>query len=348
MPVGHFTETNLCPSPPRSHYDAIALFDMDGTLTTNREVIKEETSQMLVDLSQYMTVGIVSGGRLDNLKNQLPIGLHPKVVQYIFAENGSVASRDDSVIGYHSIDDHVNAGAVQSLKMTVVEAIKEHAKDIDTCYQSIARKIRMGTIEDGGWLRREGWTFTENEVTTNTIDLWLDQRSGLWNLTLLGPPPNVSIRRLMSSWNEQNADLRPRICARIMELQTQHYANMARTVDNEGGTVEPHLPWRLVCGGALSIDMFPVGWDKSRVLKYLDPKQFTAVYFFGDRTNVGGNDHELFVHPRTTGFTVEGYEDTIEKVRRHLINKNVEEVASRATRGALNTEAQGVQYQRAA
>jgi len=44
-------------------------------------------------------------------------------------------------------------------------------------------------------------------------------------------------------------------------------------------------------------------------LKFLE--EFETVHFFGDKTMPGGNDHEIFVHERTTGHTVNSFHDTI-------------------------------------
>jgi phosphomannomutase len=64
-------------------------------------------------------------------------------------------------------------------------------------------------------------------------------------------------------------------------------------------------------GGQISFDVFPRGWDKTYCLQFLDEKQFTSVHFFGDKTFEGGNDYEIFTHPRTIGHTVTKFEDTI-------------------------------------
>jgi phosphomannomutase len=64
-------------------------------------------------------------------------------------------------------------------------------------------------------------------------------------------------------------------------------------------------------GGQISFDVFPAGWDKTYCLRFLDPARFDVVHFFGDRTEPGGNDHEISVHPRITSHTVTGPEDTV-------------------------------------
>jgi phosphomannomutase len=63
-------------------------------------------------------------------------------------------------------------------------------------------------------------------------------------------------------------------------------------------------------GGQISFDVFPRGWDKTYCLKFLPADDFDEIYFFGDKTFEGGNDYEIFSHPRTKGHTVTSPEDT--------------------------------------
>lgn len=66
-------------------------------------------------------------------------------------------------------------------------------------------------------------------------------------------------------------------------------------------------------GGQISFDVFPKGWDKTYCLQFL--KQFENVYFFGDKTKIGGNDYELYSSDRTISFTTIGVDNTIELLR---------------------------------
>ena len=59
-----------------------------------------------------------------------------------------------------------------------------------------------------------------------------------------------------------------------------------------------------VIGGQISIDAFPVGWDKTYCLHYLSCKSYDKIYFFGDKTNEGGNDYEIFIDKRTISYAV--------------------------------------------
>lgn len=66
-------------------------------------------------------------------------------------------------------------------------------------------------------------------------------------------------------------------------------------------------------GGQISVDIFPAGWDKTYCLQFVE-KEFKDIYFFGDKTWKGGNDHEIFMDPRTKGTTVKGPADTRQKL----------------------------------
>ena len=68
-------------------------------------------------------------------------------------------------------------------------------------------------------------------------------------------------------------------------------------------------------GGQISIDCFIKGWDKRFCLKYVPTTTSSEVHFFGDKTDPGGNDHEIFSDPRTVGHTVTGPQDTIKQCR---------------------------------
>ncbi|CAH8580661.1 unnamed protein product [Dicrocoelium dendriticum] len=67
-------------------------------------------------------------------------------------------------------------------------------------------------------------------------------------------------------------------------------------------------------GGEISFDVFPRGWDKRYCLQFL--KDFETIYFFGDKTEPGGNDHEIFHDPRTIGYKVTSPEDTAMQLQR--------------------------------
>ncbi len=76
----------------------------------------------------------------------------------------------------------------------------------------------------------------------------------------------------------------------------------------------PHMNLSFGTGGQVSFDIFPVGWDKTYCLDHLieftGATASTAIHFFGDKTFPGGNDHEIFMDPRTIGHSVRGPVET--------------------------------------
>lgn len=64
-------------------------------------------------------------------------------------------------------------------------------------------------------------------------------------------------------------------------------------------------------GGQISFDVFPYGWDKTYSLRYVERLyKFKEIHFFGDKTDPGGNDYEIFVDPRTISHKVGTPHDT--------------------------------------
>ena len=60
------------------------------------------------------------------------------------------------------------------------------------------------------------------------------------------------------------------------------------------------------------MDLFPIGWDKTYCLQFVNDK-YEDIHFFGDKVYVGGNDYEIFEHERTIGHDVSaGPQVTIE------------------------------------
>lgn len=76
-----------------------------------------------------------------------------------------------------------------------------------------------------------------------------------------------------------------------------------------------HLGLKFSIGGQISFDVFPVGWDKTYCLRYIGDDEYDEIHFFGDKTFEGGNDYEIFTHPRVIGHTVKNPSDTMVQCR---------------------------------
>lgn len=72
-------------------------------------------------------------------------------------------------------------------------------------------------------------------------------------------------------------------------------------------------------GGQISFDVYPLGWDKSFCLSRLPQNKFKEIHFFGDQTENGGNDYEIYEHPTTIGHKVENFKDT-QKILSEMFN----------------------------
>lgn len=72
-------------------------------------------------------------------------------------------------------------------------------------------------------------------------------------------------------------------------------------------------------GGQISIDIFPRGWTKVYCLRYVEGK-YDEIHFFGDMTQEGGNDYEIFNDKRVIGHTVKNPEDTIAQVKKLFLS----------------------------
>lgn len=62
-------------------------------------------------------------------------------------------------------------------------------------------------------------------------------------------------------------------------------------------------------GGQISFDVFPIGWDKTYALQFVD--HIKDIHFFGDKTYQGGNDYEIYESPRTIGHSVRNPDETM-------------------------------------
>lgn len=72
-------------------------------------------------------------------------------------------------------------------------------------------------------------------------------------------------------------------------------------------------------GGQISFDIFPIGWDKTYCLNHLRRENFDTIYFFGDKTEEGGNDYELYVSDEVQGRRVtHGPQDTMQQCKQIL------------------------------
>jgi len=119
---------------------------------------------------------------------------------------------------------------------------------------------------------------------------FIELRTGMLNISPIGRNCSLEERNEFVLFNQKN-----KILEQMVEQLKKRYNG-------------PNLAFSI--GGQISIDIFPLGWDKTFCLKYID-NLYDKIYFFGDKTFIGGNDYEIFHHPRVIGFTVSNPAETI-------------------------------------
>jgi phosphomannomutase len=71
-------------------------------------------------------------------------------------------------------------------------------------------------------------------------------------------------------------------------------------------------------GGQISFDVFPKGWDKTYCLQFLREK-YENIFFFGDKTHLGGNDYEIYSAEGVGGVSVTTFHDTIRILKERFL-----------------------------
>jgi phosphomannomutase len=86
--------------------------------------------------------------------------------------------------------------------------------------------------------------------------------------------------------------------------------NIRNKMINYLETKYEYLKLKYSIGGQISFDVFPIGWDKTYCLQFIDFNDYDEVHFFGDKTYEGGNDYEIFTHPKIIGHNMSSPKDT--------------------------------------
>ena len=117
---------------------------------------------------------------------------------------------------------------------------------------------------------------------------FIEYRNGMLNVSPIGRACSREERNDFEAWDKQT---------KCRETMVTHFRDKY-----------PDLQFSI--GGQISFDVFPKGWDKTYCLQFLEG--FDEIHFFGDKTYVGGNDHEIYEDERVIGHTVTNPEVTLE------------------------------------
>ena len=138
----------------------------------------------------------------------------------------------------------------------------------------------------------------KSDFSIKTGTHW-EKRPGMMNFSIVGIDATPEQRQKFKEWE---GDLGER--KRIVEKLGKKY---------------PELYF--VIGGAVSIDIFDKGNDKSQVIPryFADALEHNQIHFVGDRIPAPGNDHTLAQalreHPNGHAYEVETWEDTAELLK---------------------------------
>ncbi|CAK9290408.1 unnamed protein product [Gordionus sp. m RMFG-2023] len=237
----------------RMKQKTIVLFDLDGTLTVPRNMIKDDMKHTLKKLRSVHEIGIVSGSDLSKLKEQIG---NENNFDYILPENGIIGYKNGKQIFANSIQKQLGDETLQTF---INYALGYMSK--------LILPFKRGTF--------------------------IEFRQGLINIAPPGRNCSQAERDEFEKYDK------------IHQVRTKFVEDLRQRFSDLG------LVFSI--GGQISFDVFPKGWDKSFCLQHFDT--YDHVYFFGDKTMEGGNDHEIFIHPRTKSFTVVGPEDTQKQIK---------------------------------
>jgi len=135
---------------------------------------------------------------------------------------------------------------------------------------------------------------TKYDVPVKTQQ-FMEIRTGMLNISPIGRKCSQAERDDFDKWDKQTKSREA-----IVEILKQKYESWGL---------------KFSIGGQISIDVFPVGWDKTFCLQYV--KDFKNIYFFGDKTESGGNDYEIYTSPLVSHpVSVKGPTDTIQQLKK--------------------------------
>ena len=153
------------------------------------------------------------------------------------------------------------------------ETICYLAKRIYNCSGSYVTE-KGKVIHQSEWvLPDDAKNFLTEKMEESRFDirtgLHFEDRPGMCNYSIVGRNANTFQRGIYAAW----------------DVKTNERMNIAREFNN----LFPKITAKV--GGETGIDIFPIGNDKSQIVRDFDKDDI--IYFFGDKMNDEGNDYPL-------------------------------------------------------
>ncbi|KRX83397.1 Guanine nucleotide-binding protein alpha-12 subunit, partial [Trichinella sp. T6] len=254
----------------------ICLFDVDGTLTRPRQKIDNDFLEYLRLLSKKIPLAVVGGSDIDKVLEQLDLNLKD---------------------GMENVENHFIA-LLGCCKISACDLFEYVFAENGLFVAKKNQQFPTATIQEviGEEKLQEFINYCLHYLSEVKLPVkrgnFIEFRKGMLNVSPIGRSCSQNERNEFVEYDEKH-QIRKKF---IEELRKRF------PVEKYG--------LHFSIGGQISIDVFPVGWDKRYCLQFLEKDDFREIYFFGDRTFPGGNDYEIFEDPRTIGHRVTSPKDT--------------------------------------
>lgn len=260
---------------------SIVMLDMDGTLTEPRGLIESQTIQSLRHLENHSDLAIVSGSPYDYIKNQM----------------------SSAWTTFDGLDP-------QRLKIFPCNGTKKYEFS-----KSTKGRPEFVKTYDNDMIQHTGKQNYRILVSILT-DLQNDVIESYKKMPLSGN--FISFRGSMVNWCMIGRDATPEMRNQFSKMDDGLRKSLKIKLDDEiktGGIDNMTTSM----GGSTSIDIYPTGWDKTYSLKHV--QDYESIFFVGDKCDPGGNDYEIYSHPKVRSYKTTGPEQT-----RHIINDIVKRI----------------------
>jgi len=260
---------------------SIVMLDMDGTLTEPRGLIARQTTQSLKHLENYADLAIVSGSPYDYIKSQMSSA---------WDDLDGLDPQRLKIFPCNGTKKYEFSKSTQGRPQFVItydnDMIQHIGKQNYRILVSILTDLQNDVVE----------TYKKIPLSGNFISF----RGSMVNWCMIGRDATTDMR---NQFSDMDGGLRKRLKIKLdNEIKTGGIDNMTTSM-----------------GGSTSIDIYPSGWDKTYSLKHV--QDYESIFFIGDKCESGGNDYEIYSHPKVSSYKTTGPEQT-----RHIVNDIVQRI----------------------
>lgn len=251
--------------------------------------------QLLSSLRHKVAIGFVGGSDLIKQQEQLGTPQIPvtSLFDFCFSENGLTAYRLGEQLASQSFIGWLGEDKYKQL----VNFCLRYISEIDC-------PVKRGTFVEFRFVptveqRVVEWPACGTCWQLDQAKPWI--RNGMVNVSPVGRNATVAERHAFNAYDQQHK-IREKFVATLKEK----FADFGLTFS---------------IGGEISFDVFPSGWDKTYCLQHIKNEKaisgvdYKTIHFFGDKTDKGGNDYEIFEDERTVGHSVRSPDDTMRELR---------------------------------